>query len=121
MKPLTEQETFDKVYRHLLTQNKRAATINKDGKTRCLYRQRNLRCAVGCLIPDELYSPKMEDKSLCSDIMFEIMHKITSMPISDLRVLQLIHDFDPIEDWEFELTKFAEIRCLTVPADSNHE
>lgn len=53
------QEIFNKVAAHLLTQGRPARE-----EDRCRYRTTNgLSCAVGCLIPDELYSPSFEGES----------------------------------------------------------
>lgn len=55
------QEIFDGVMTHLHTQGKRA--IGLDGE--CVYRgPNNLKCAVGCLIPEELYNSKMEGNNV---------------------------------------------------------
>ncbi len=63
---MTKQEIFDKVKAHLLAQGKRA--VNGDGN--CMYRGMDgTKCAVGCLIPDELYTPLLENHSaygICS-------------------------------------------------------
>ena len=54
---MTHQEIFDKVATHLLTQKKQA--VSDEGV--CLYRTPSgLSCAVGCLIPDDLYTPAIE-------------------------------------------------------------
>ena len=54
---MTEQEIFDTVLEHLREQGKAAA--NAEGS--CQYRGANgTACAVGCLIPDELYDPLIE-------------------------------------------------------------
>lgn len=54
---MTEQEIFDKVATHLLTQNEKA--VNSTGG--CVYRTgKGLKCAVGCLISDDLYDPSLE-------------------------------------------------------------
>ena len=51
------QEIYDKVKAHLLTQGERSTDMGNH----CLYRGPNgLKCAVGCLIPDDLYDPLME-------------------------------------------------------------
>lgn len=51
------QEIFDTVVTHLRTQGRRAFS----DKTGCSYRaEGGLKCAVGCLIPDDAYSYKME-------------------------------------------------------------
>ncbi|MDX2059949.1 MAG: hypothetical protein SFV24_19220 [Gemmatimonadales bacterium] len=55
---LTHQEIFTRVYRHLVKQNCQALEA---GKTGCQYRTADgLRCAVGSLIPDDLYQPSIE-------------------------------------------------------------
>jgi hypothetical protein len=54
---MNAQEIFDKVVTHLRTQGKQAKNTSDD----CVYRRPNgLMCAVGCLIPDELYDPALE-------------------------------------------------------------
>jgi hypothetical protein len=56
----TKQESFDTVYKHLVTQGKKASWGNS-----CKYRTQNKKkCAVGCLIPDDLYDTTMEGKTL---------------------------------------------------------
>ncbi len=68
---MNTQETFNKVVRHLLTQNKRSlddsfltqAEKNDGAEGACRYRGPNgLQCAIGCLIPEELYERKMEGR-----------------------------------------------------------
>lgn len=53
----TEQEVFNQVVRHLKQQNKQASY-----KHNCMYRlpHSNLKCAAGCLIGDDEYSPQFE-------------------------------------------------------------
>lgn len=58
----TAQEIFDTVVKHLRQQGKLALSL--DGYT-CAYRGADgTKCAVGVLIPDELYSSKMEGYNL---------------------------------------------------------
>jgi hypothetical protein len=50
------QETFEKVSRHLFEQGRPSVESGT-----CLYRGPNgTKCAIGCLIPDELYVPDMD-------------------------------------------------------------
>ncbi len=52
----TKQQTFNKVVRHLRRQG-----VQSSRTGRCLYRgPDDTKCAVGCLIPDELYQLGME-------------------------------------------------------------
>ena len=58
---MTAQEIFDTVLTHLREQGK--AAKGRDGD--CQYRgTRGTACAVGCLIPDELYNPLIEGLSV---------------------------------------------------------
>lgn len=60
---MTRQEMFDKVVNHLLTQNKRCSVedVYYTNGLKCLYRgSSGLKCAIGCLIPDDKYDPMME-------------------------------------------------------------
>ena len=57
---MTNQEAFDTVVRHLRNQGRQAID---DG--RCSYlTQDGLKCAVGCLIPDDKYGTDFEGKSV---------------------------------------------------------
>jgi hypothetical protein len=55
------QEIFDTVAKHLFTQGCRSIEVDDEGEEYCLYRGPEGRmCAVGVLIPDELYRKSME-------------------------------------------------------------
>ena len=55
LKDATEQEVFDQVAEHLLTQNQQSLDISGCSGT-CMYRNTaGLMCAVGCLIADDEY------------------------------------------------------------------
>ena len=59
---MKRQDIFDTVVRHLRAQKQRA--LEKHGMDMCAYRAPDgLKCAIGCLIPDELYDPLFEGKS----------------------------------------------------------
>ncbi len=52
----TAQEVFEQVANHLLTQNQQSS-LNSN----CLYRGAdNLKCAAGCLIGDDEYTPEFD-------------------------------------------------------------
>lgn len=110
---LTNQEIYDKVKGHLLTQGVKSKLSHVlVGFGSCAYRGRdNAKCAVGCLIPDELYDYKIEGKAvLGSPLLVSIL---TKLGISDesyglLVTLQGIHDnYDP-EYWASKLHTVAE-------------
>ncbi len=55
---MTDQETFDKVVKHLFTQGRRSTAPDNGA---CMYRSADgLKCAIGVLIPDEKYDPSFE-------------------------------------------------------------
>lgn len=111
------QAVFDKVAKHLLTQNKRAM---KDfpGEypiDRCAYRgDGGAMCAVGCLIPDDVYDPSMEGRS-AGEVM-RMLHGVRELAsVSQalgvshamLSALQNAHDnYEPFE-WPMELAYIA--------------
>lgn len=111
---MTRQEIFDTVVRHLYSMPHRAML-----KGNCAYRSDDgLKCAVGCLIPDEIYDPKMET----FDIL-RLMVEWETLPaffcsenIGLLIKLQSAHDFTanwksnsggPSEAMARELTEVA--------------
>lgn len=66
MPKFTRQQTFDKAVNGLISQGKRAISSTD---SRCKYRYRGLKCAVGHLIPDDQYSRSMEGKSINPDYL----------------------------------------------------
>lgn len=97
----TEQEVFDQVAKHMLTQNKRSKDIrgelSYDG---CLYRSPDgLKCAAGCLIADDEYDPKFEKKDwVALTASFPDVIPLTHGElISDL---QEIHDTVDVYYWK---------------------
>ena len=99
---MTNQEVFDKVARHLLTQKVQSQVSDYGGGGDgggCAYRGENgTSCAIGCLIPNELYKPEMEGKSVSglqrnSKELLELFRNTDSALLS---ALQDIHDdIDP--------------------------
>lgn len=113
---MTEQEIFDKVWNHFVV-NK--APQSRSSKKLCRYRGPNGEmCAVGLLIPDEIYSKKMEGLRVGELINIGMLdgdfikHKIL------LDRLQTIHDepdmFALIEGF---LRVVAEDYKLVVPGE----
>lgn len=57
---MNNQEAFDLMVNHLIAQGKPA--IDEEDGGSCLYRgPNNTKCAVGILIPDDKYTPSMEN------------------------------------------------------------
>jgi hypothetical protein len=96
---MTDREIFEKVRDHLLHQGKQS--VVHDGE--CRYRgPKRTKCAVGCLIPDTNYDPKMEGHGVnsllkCFPDCFGF--EPTSSQVSLLRVLQFCHDHKDPATW----------------------
>lgn len=103
--PNTAQGIFDVVARHLLTQKCQAF----DAGGQCAYRGSNgTKCAVGVLIPDDVYNPYMEghdvDEIIDMDDRLEPLRPFADM----LDVLQRMHDDNPSFAWKQPLRDIAE-------------
>lgn len=87
---MTPQEIFDKVATHLFTQRTRAV----NGLNDCQYRtETGAKCAVGCLIPDELYDPVIESFAVHSSVIRPTLTRIgVDEHVDLLAELQGIHD-----------------------------
>lgn len=110
---MNKREVFDKVKTHLLSQMLRS--VDTAGRM-CAYRGAGgLKCAVGCLIPDDLYTPKIEGGGPFSPKLDLILDKLGLGDVemkSFLSELQRIHDNFAAEDWaacldELEEKEFA--------------
>jgi hypothetical protein len=113
---MTKQEIFDKVSKHLLTQGRKA--VRADDSDLCCYLMKLdngqvLKCAIGCLIPDELYDPKIEFKMSDDELVRSIL--LSAGVVSEaepnlafLNGLQSVHDHNEPYEWPWALAKFAE-------------
>lgn len=114
------QEIFDRVAKHLLTQN--AKSINTDnGRPECRYRSNDgLKCAVGCLIPDEFYTSSMEGVGIRNLKVSGPLRRAgvvdTQEDLNFLFSLQRIHDDSPPEEWSYRLAILARQHDLTFNA-----
>lgn len=100
---MSAQDIFDTVADHLLTQNQKA--IDKAGKI-CAYRGKNgTKCALGCLISDDEYSPSLEGHSfLAVKSSFPArLHAHGDL----ITALQNVHDFYHTSNWRIELFEVA--------------
>lgn len=105
----TKQETFDTVVAHLRNQGCKS----EDDHGNCMYRGENgTKCAAGCLIPDDAYSPTLEgsgifqrngEMSACGTILRELGHDLHL--VSEL---QNVHDARDVGFWEQRFAKVAE-------------
>lgn len=138
-KYLDLQTIFDRVTHHLLTQKRQA---KEDGETpigvapTCKYRTSDgLKCAIGCLVTDQYYSPEMEGISLFTttsnadcfqatkkvllttleksginikdDIVFDLLDALQRIHDLEISDLVLNPDFDLVKAWEKKLRTLA--------------
>jgi len=92
---LTKQATFNKVYKFLVAQG-RPAFDKATNQCRYRHKLRNgkvLKCAVGCLIPNHMYNPGMENRGCESvfRIFPEVRNKL-GLPSHFYVQLQQEHD-----------------------------
>ena len=100
------QEIYDTVVKHLFAQGKPAFGYYSEEKTvgesGCAYRTGELKCAVGCLIPDDVYRSDMENQSVKN----LVNHSEFMVPsyfgghIPLLNKLQTVHDSS--RNWEHD-------------------
>ena len=111
---------FAKVSKHLIKQN--ARSVNEDGD--CGYRNhQGQSCAIGCLIPEDRYYPRLEGMDLNRDL--EIRHVLTPVigvnpkkrqeKIKLLMALMVVHDDFPVSQWETELATVKAEYLLICP------
>ena len=102
---MNEQNTFNVIVSHLMKQKARA--VSDVGN--CMYRgKNNMKCAVGCLIPDNLYDPKFEGRILVGRPSLVNLLEGLGHNIELLSELQYVHDKDSVEHWLDNLTNVGE-------------
>ena len=98
---MTDQEAFDIVAHHLLTQRERS-----ENHGMCAYRGRNgLKCAIGALIPDSDYHPGLEGRGAC-EVRWKL-RVLQSVNVDLLSDLQKLHDKKPPVEWTKGLRAIA--------------
>ncbi len=110
---MTNQDLFNTVYRHLLTQGVKAIDPQTE---KCLYRGPNgTKCAIGCLIPDDRYFPALEGRSVSYN---DLAAKAAGIDLDQINLaveLQVIHDSYPVAEWDKRLQSVARRNNLTIP------
>ena len=110
----TEQEVFDTISAHLLTQKAKSMLHPKKPPFEyeaCAYRSREgLMCAIGCLIPLEDYKPEYEKEGWSE--LLEKYEKLPRRHANFLSRLQTIHDGCDPSDWPSRLRFVAESNLL---------
>ncbi len=109
------QQAFTKIVTHLRAQNRQS----KDDLYRlCLYKAPNSdSCAVGCMIPDDQYSPNMEGKSLrvLMETFPDLFNEWPENTINLMSSMQTVHDVCEPDDWEERFGVVATAHKLVVP------
>ena len=103
---MDRQETYDKVRDHLMNQGERSYIAGLG----CRYRGPNgTMCAVGCLIPDDIYDDGCEGATVTglTDREFEAIGVAGQDDIQFLRGLQRVHDESKDGDFAQGLYDFA--------------
>lgn len=94
----TPMEVFQFIENHLLTQNAKSRRFKK---RICYYRGDNdLKCAAGCLISDDEYTPQFEENNWSTLIR---KRQVPAAHSKLIRELQLIHDDVPVDSWKHHL------------------
>lgn len=103
---MTKQETFDFVVQHLYRQGRPA-----DDGYYCAYRTKDgLKCAAGCLIPDDMYSRRLEMRTVHQLILEgHTVPEEFSKHYHMVKELQSIHDcWDSNHPFESIVSRLSE-------------
>ncbi len=108
---MDKQKIFDQVVAHARKQGRKA--YKRDGDiSGCLYRAPNGdKCFIGCLIPDAVYDPSIEQHTITDIALREVQKHLECTSGIDenfLSDLQTIHDDSDVDQWEEEFETFAE-------------
>ena len=123
------QQLIDDIATHLLTQNRKSVDAHPH-VIQCMYRFEGLKCAIGALIPDDLYNPGMERLGVENVLhtfpilrkhlhtVYEVSEREASKFQAILEEAQSIHDN---KDWSPKAwpTKLDELRAeyLYIPKE----
>jgi hypothetical protein len=108
---MNQQEIFDKVATHLITQGVQALTIADVGRASpspvCAYRGDNgTMCAAGCLIPDEEYKTEFEGLPWGRRLA-EAIPSLASLTDKDH---DLIVSLQNVHDWEYNWESIEKLK-----------
>ena len=105
---MNTKQLFKTVAEHLLNQQQQS-----ENGGLCMYRgPYGNKCAVGCLISDEVYTTKLEGLATGAERVVKAINTslndvLTESDIDLLVELQTIHDNDLVEDWEVRLDNLS--------------
>lgn len=113
---MNTQQVYEKIRAHFTQPGAELATETSRG---CVYRgdyhaHSPVRCAVGVLIPDELYEPDMEDYTSVSGSVRKLLEE-QGIDIKFVHNCQLAHDRSvSVEDFVERLDDLARVELLDV-------
>ena len=111
---LSTQDVFDVIAWNLLRQNARAREVHGD-RSYCRYRASDgRRCAIGFILPDEVYHHTLEGLA-ARDLAHQLINtnfghdfaKLLYRDLDMLTALQKMHDRSPPAWWAVELSMIA--------------
>lgn len=104
---MNRQDILNTVYKHLKAQRKQAL----DSSGNCSYlTDYGLKCAIGCLIPDDLYCEWIEGKSVAT--LFDQGFMTTIFPDIDISDIPFLSDIQNIHDiFFYDLEKKFQELC----------
>lgn len=116
---MTEQELFDTVSTHLMTQRKAAIIHGPDLLGNCRYRTlEGLKCAIGCLIPADKYTPELEGNSVTSKSVIAATGLTDDLQMLALN-LQVVHDSNNPSEWKTSLRQLGSTYMLATTVLDN--
>ena len=111
------QQAFEMAVKHLRKQGCRS---EQDGAILCRYHipENNLKCAVGALIPYELYQESFEGRGIVDliDTFDEINKLFENVNTKLLEDLQNVHDNYAVTYWERKWEEISKFYGLTMPS-----
>ena len=120
---MTNQEAFARMVLHLRKQGAKSADgVDTKGTPVCRYRSGNgMRCAVGVLITDDVYSADFEGQVATGPEVATAL-KYLGLNLLFARAMQDVHDRMTVAQWETGFEYVARTWDLTLPAPGHeHE
>lgn len=111
---MTNQQVYNKVKAHLLTQKTKSYSRSLGI---CVYKmvRSTKKCAIGCLLPDDVYESSMEGVGV--ENLLRLYPKVNELfigvDVSLLDALQTIHDKESVKKWPHQLEVVAKDYGLT--------
>lgn len=97
----TRQEIFDKLVCDMVVQGRPSFLVDAAGVNHCAYRGMDgAKCAIGMLIPSEMYTINMENMSV--DTLVEVFPEVKSILAFNILGMELLVDIQYSHDYRLE-------------------